>query len=90
MIFNNQILKFRYFKIKYHLILNSYNVKYLTMVFNIKALWKINIYMEKYIRKDIIIHLKAIIIKVKEKSENFYPMIIYNMKELLKIINFMV
>jgi hypothetical protein len=46
--------------------------------------------MEKYIRKDIIIHLKAIIIKVKEKSENFYPMIIYNMKELLKIINFMV
>lgn len=67
MMFNNQTLNLRYFKIKYYLILSSYNVKYLTMVFSIKALWKMDNYMEKFIKKDIIIHFKATIIKAKER-----------------------
>lgn len=47
--------------------------------------------MEKLVKKEIIIHSKVITMKAKEKLENLNLIImIYNMKGLLKIINFMV
>jgi hypothetical protein len=46
--------------------------------------------MERFMKKEEIMSLKVIILKDKEKMENIFLNLKFNIKELLKIINLMV